>query len=80
MDIILDGMIDGIETAKTIRNLADIPILFLSSHPDTKLSAVMEIITSCSFLGKPFMEFEVISAVEDALNRVADFPVVNVGV
>ena len=79
MDIRLGGIIDGIETAMEIQKLADIPILFLSAHPYTEQIAVMAIIAPCSFLEKPFMEFEVISAVEKALHRAADSPTVNAG-
>lgn len=79
MDIILDGMIDGIETANEIRKLSDIPILFLSAHPATEQIAVMNRIAPCSYLRKPFMAFEVISAVEKTLHRTADCPTVNAG-
>src|SRR5659263_435703 len=36
MDIVLDGELDGIETAKLIRSLFNIPVVFLTAYSDEK--------------------------------------------
>src|SRR5665647_1618669 len=39
MDITLDGKLNGIETARQIEKISDIPIIFLSAHSDMGLLA-----------------------------------------
>jgi len=69
MDITLNGKLDGIETARKIRKRSDIPIIFLSAHPESKRLMATEDIAPYGFLGKPYVLSEVISAVEKALHR-----------
>ena len=39
LDIILEGVMDGIELAKNIKNLADIPFIFITGHKQSKQRA-----------------------------------------
>jgi Response regulator containing CheY-like receiver, AAA-type ATPase, and DNA-binding domains len=36
MDIMLEGVMDGVETAKEVRDLHGIPVVFLSAYSDTE--------------------------------------------
>jgi CheY-like chemotaxis protein len=69
MDIALDGLIDGFEAVRRIHALKDIPVLFLSAHSDSDKLAMTGTATPYSFLEKPFIQTDVISAVDKALHH-----------
>ena len=69
MDIRLGGNIDGIETAYTILQDFDIPVIFLSALSERdRLDRAKEINTSV-FFSKPFCENELLSAIKKVLSR-----------
>lgn len=70
MNIRLPGKIDGIETARQIRNTSDIPVLFLTAHVDIKdLSRAKEINLSV-FIMKPIIENEILFEIGNALANI----------
>ena len=68
MDIGLAGSLNGIETAQHIRRYCDIPILFLTAYANITKVEEMKNISSCSYLGKPYLEHDLLSAIENCLH------------
>ncbi len=69
MDIELMGKIDGIETARQIREHADIPIIYLTAYSDNQRISRAKETVPYSYLIKPYNERELLAAVEMALYR-----------
>lgn len=69
MDIILRGSVDGIETARSIRQLFGLPVVFLTSHADQATLRRATLTEPFGYLLKPFEDRELFSAVELALHR-----------
>lgn len=69
MDIRLAGEMDGITAAKTIINMYDIPIIFLTAHSDeATLKRAIEVSPS-GYLLKPFNEKELLTNIEMSLHK-----------
>jgi two-component system, cell cycle sensor histidine kinase and response regulator CckA len=69
MDIHLEGDIDGIETALMLRDMHDIPVVFLSAYADDKTVTRAKLASPLGYLLKPFRKSELKSAVEVGLFR-----------
>jgi PAS domain S-box-containing protein len=77
MDIVLDGKIDGVEAAETIRNKHDIPIIYLTAYSDKKTVERIKTTNPSAyilkepfgFLHKPFEENELYTAIDIILKR-----------
>ena len=77
MDIVLDGKIDGIQAAETIRSKFDIPVIYLTAYSDkstverakTTHPSAFILKEPFGFLHKPFEENELYTAIEILLNR-----------
>jgi CheY-like chemotaxis protein len=77
MDIVLDGNIDGIEAAETIRTKFDIPVIYLTAYFDkstverakTTHPSAFILKEPFGFLHKPFEENELYTAIDILLNR-----------
>lgn len=54
MDIFLDGKMDGIETAKIIKEKFNIPIIFLTAYSDDNVLERIRTIQSAQYVLKPF--------------------------
>ena len=67
MDIMLDGKMDGIETAVQIHKHIDIPIIYLTAYADDKTLSRAKITKPFGYILKPFEERELHSAIEIAL-------------
>ncbi|WP_319421403.1 two-component system response regulator [Pleurocapsa sp. FMAR1] len=69
MDIAIKGEIDGIETAETIKEIADIPLIFLTAYAsDETLERASK--TGCyGYLIKPFRDRELQATVKMALSK-----------
>ncbi|VVB97627.1 Methyl sulfide methyltransferase-associated sensor [uncultured archaeon] len=67
MDIFLQGKMDGIETAKIIRSLFDIPVIYLTAYSDKKILERAKITEPFGYIIKPFKERELNIAIEIAL-------------
>lgn len=71
MDIMLQGAIDGIAAATTIRELADIPVVFLTAHADRATLERAKVTEPYGYVLKPFKELELRTVVDIALYRHA---------
>ena len=69
MDIVLKGDMDGIEAAEQIRNLFDIPVVYLTAYANEKLFQRAKITEPFGYILKPFEERELQIAVEIALYK-----------
>ena len=69
MDIVLQGGMDGIETAKQIRSRFDIPILYLTAFSDEKILERAKITEPFGYIIKPFNERELYINIEIGLYK-----------
>jgi PAS domain S-box-containing protein len=69
MDIVLEGSMDGVETAEEIHDGFDIPVIFLSGHSDDQTLRRAKITQPYGYLVKPFEERELRTTIELALFR-----------
>ncbi|MDX8399789.1 MAG: PAS domain S-box protein, partial [Gallionellaceae bacterium] len=67
MDIVLSGIMDGIETAKTIRESCDIPVLYLTAYADEKFFQRAKVTEPHAYLLKPSTPREIQLSIEIAL-------------
>ena len=71
MDIGLAGKIDGIETARRVRALHGIPVIFLTAYTNESMVKRMNEVGPSGYLVKPFLEAQLLGAVKQALNPKA---------
>ncbi len=69
MDIMLQGEIDGIETAAKIQTIAKIPIVYLTAYADRETLKRAKATHPFGYLLKPFKEKELQVTLEIALSR-----------
>jgi PAS domain S-box-containing protein len=69
VDIRIKGNIDGIQTAKVLREKFDVPIIYLTAYADAETIARAKCTTPSGYLIKPFRIEELKSALEIALYR-----------
>lgn len=69
MDIMLKGRTNGIEAAKEIRNLFNIPIVYLTAYADISTLQRAKMTEPFGYLLKPFEEKELQTTIEIALSR-----------
>jgi CheY-like chemotaxis protein len=69
MDIILSGKIDGIETARRIRNNFDIPIIYLTAHSDEQTLKRAKVTEPFGYIIKPFVDKDLQNAIKIALRN-----------
>jgi signal transduction histidine kinase len=69
MDINLKGETDGIETARKIREIYDVPVIFLTAYSDDKTLERAKSATPFGYLIKPYDEKELYSNIEMALSK-----------
>ncbi len=67
MDIFLLGEMDGIETARKIRSLVDIPVIYLTAYSDKIILERARLTEPFGYILKPFKERELVIAIENAL-------------
>jgi len=70
MDINLAGQLDGIETAKIIRQTTSTPVIFLTSNVDHASFEKSKDAMPHAFLTKPFKEEELLRNIELIANRL----------
>lgn len=66
MDIQLAGKIDGIETARRIRKVADIPVIYITDFSDRETLERAKETQPANYLRKPFKSHQVLIAIEIA--------------
>jgi two-component system, response regulator PdtaR len=69
MDIVLKGEMDGIDAAQNIRELYDIPIIYLTAYADEKTLERAKVTEPFGYVLKPFEDREIQSAIEMALYK-----------
>ena len=69
MDIIIQGPIDGIETATKLVRRMDVPIVFLTAHADEATVQRAKAVGPYGYLVKPFEERELHTTVEITVYR-----------
>ncbi len=69
MDIGLSGKLDGVQTAREIRRLHDIPIIFLTAYSEEKRIGEAIDVSPYGYILKPCMEQDLVAVIERALRR-----------
>ena len=69
MDIQLAGEIDGIQAADKIRDLYDVPVVYLTAYADDNTLERAKITEPFGYVLKPFEERELVSTIEMALYK-----------
>lgn len=69
MDIGLPGEIDGLETARRIRNRLDIPVIFLTAYSDDQRLTRAREISPYGYLVKPVSDENLLGSIQSALIR-----------
>ncbi|MCK5505299.1 MAG: PAS domain S-box protein [Thermodesulfovibrionia bacterium] len=69
MDIVLQGSLDGTETAKTIISSFDIPVVFLTAYTDKEILKKAKKTAAYGYLLKPFKESQLKATIALALSK-----------
>ena len=69
MDILIQGDINGIQTAELIRRDHDIPIIFLTAHADRPTLKKAKAAVPHGYIVKPYKDEELFSVIEMALHK-----------
>jgi CheY-like chemotaxis protein len=69
MDINIRGTMDGIETAQMIKKGYNIPVVYMSSHPDDATVERAKATKPEGFIVKPFHDTDLRIAIELALDQ-----------
>ncbi|MCC7559044.1 MAG: response regulator [Methanobacterium sp.] len=69
MDIVLKGDMDGIDAAQKIRELFEIPIIYLTAYSDEKTLQRAKVTEPFGYVLKPFEDREIQSAIEMAIYK-----------
>lgn len=72
MDIRLRGDMDGVDTARHLRQSFDIPVVYLTAYADTATLERAKITEPFGYLVKPFEEREMHSTIEMALYKISN--------
>jgi signal transduction histidine kinase len=69
MDIVLEGDMDGITAAEQIRNLCQIPTVFLTAYADEETLQRAKQTSPFGYILKPFQQKDLYATIEIALHR-----------
>lgn len=69
MDIVLKGVVDGIDAAEKIRTLFNIPVIYLTAHADEGTLQRAKVTEPYGYIVKPFKERDLYIAIEFALYK-----------
>ncbi len=69
MDIMIDGDIDGIDTANLIHEFSDVPIIFLTAYADERTFQRAKVTDPFGYILKPFQERELDLAIQTSLQK-----------
>ena len=72
LDINLKGKIDGIETARLIHQIADVPIVYLTANTDEGTFNRAKATKPFAFISKPFKQLDLQRAIELTISRMAE--------
>ena len=73
MDIRLRGLMDGVEATEKIRQVSDVPVVFLTAHSDSRTLERAQLTEPFGYILKPFNPREMVARVERVLRRIGDF-------
>jgi diguanylate cyclase (GGDEF)-like protein/PAS domain S-box-containing protein len=71
MDIKLNGQLDGVETARIIKDQSDISVVYLTAFADAKTLARAKLTEPAGYILKPFEELQLKTTLEIALYRIS---------
>jgi CheY-like chemotaxis protein len=69
MDLRLAGTLDGIDTAKIVRERFNIPVVFVTAANDAEMRRLQGSIDPCEHVAKPFRVERLLTAVDKAIKR-----------
>ena len=69
MDIVLNGKMNGIETARKIHTRFDIPVIYITAHSEEKTIEAAKLTEPYGYVVKPIDEKKLLIAIEIALNK-----------
>lgn len=69
MDVLLQGALDGLETARRIDQRFGIPVVFVTAHEDSNLIRRAALSGPSAHIGKPFRDSELRMKIEQVLRR-----------
>src|SRR5690242_12578455 len=69
LDIRLDGRLDGIETAASLKQIRDIPVIFLTAHSDQETLKRASTVGPFGYILKPFEERDLATQLEVTLYK-----------
>jgi len=69
MDIVLEGKMDGVESASIIRYRFDIPVVYLTSYSDKKTLERAKVTEPFGYILKPFEDREVYTCLKVLSNN-----------
>ena len=69
MDIVLKGAMDGIEAAKLIVNLHDVPVIYLTAYADDEILARAEKTCPYGYILKPYKDSELKANIKMAIYK-----------
>ncbi len=72
MDVLLDGKLDGFETADAIQEQGPTPVLFISAHSEKELMNKAITNPLYKYLVKPLTLEDLMNSIEQLLNHRAD--------
>ena len=67
MDIVLEGKMDGVESASIIRYRFDIPVVYLTAYSDKKTLERAKVTEPFGYILKPFKDRDLYTTIEMAL-------------
>ncbi len=69
MDLVIQGPMDGVETAAALATRMDVPVIFLTAYSDAKTVDRAREVHPYGYLIKPFEERELYTTIEMAMHR-----------
>ncbi len=69
MDIMLRGIMDGIQTAEALRAIADVPVIYLTAHTDDSTIERAKATGPFGYVVKPVNPYDLVTAIEIAIYK-----------
>jgi CheY-like chemotaxis protein len=69
MDIIITGDVDGIETAKQLKELYSIPFIYLTAYYDDEILEMASLTQPAAYITKPFNNVGLHAAIQMAIYK-----------
>ncbi len=70
MDIALSGELDGIDTVQRLKQMADVPVIFLTDLANKEIMRRLTKVDYINYLTKPFVDLDVVENIEKAMAMV----------